>query len=65
MKPTQAQIDAYGRGEQKLWRCPECGKEVEALSALMVFCGACRDEREVLVPMERVEAGEIAEREAA
>lgn len=52
--PTKAQIEAYERGEQKLWRCPQCRDEVEVLSAVMVFCGPCRDERKVLVSMVRV-----------
>jgi hypothetical protein len=54
--PTKSQVEAYERGEQKLWQCPACGDEVEVLSAVMVLCGPCRDERKVLVPMARVEA---------
>lgn len=54
-KPTKPQIAAFERGEQKLWRCPDCGNEVEVLSAAMVFCGPCRDDRQRLVPMRKVE----------
>jgi hypothetical protein len=59
--PTKAQIEAYERGEQELWRCPDCGHECEALSALMVFCGPCRDERKRLVSMARVDSGPACE----
>jgi rubrerythrin len=38
-------------GEQKPWRCPQCGYRTEVLSALMVWCGPCRDERKRLVSM--------------
>jgi hypothetical protein len=48
---TPAEIAAFDRGEQKVWRCPKCGDECEVLSAVMVFCGPCRDERRELVPM--------------
>jgi Zn finger protein HypA/HybF involved in hydrogenase expression len=53
--PTKAQVEAYKRGEQKLWRCPDCSREIEVLS-LMVFCSRCKDERKVLVSMARVES---------
>lgn len=55
-QPTPKQIAAYERGEQKLWRCPECGEQVEVLSALMVFCDYCREECKKLVSMVRVES---------
>lgn len=50
-EPTAKQIEAFERGEQKLWRCPDCGDEIEVLSAVMVFCDPCRSERKKLVSM--------------
>lgn len=38
---TPKEVAAYERGEQKLWRCPGCGHEVELLGAVMAFCGEC------------------------
>lgn len=55
---TAAEIAAFKSGEQKLWRCPDCGHETEVLSAVMVFCAPCGDERKRLVPMRRVEGTE-------
>lgn len=57
-RPTEAQVEAFERGEQKRWRCPDCGHEVEVLSAVMVFCGPCRDERKRLVSMRKVAGAE-------
>jgi hypothetical protein len=54
-EPTQKQIAAYKRGEQKLWYCPECGEQIEVLSALMVFCDCCRRECKKLTLMVRVD----------
>jgi NMD protein affecting ribosome stability and mRNA decay len=51
---TEAEIVAYKAGKQDTWKCPECGRTVEILGALMVFCEQCRVERKTLVQMSRI-----------
>ncbi len=54
-EPTPEQIAAYKRGEQKVWRCPDCGDETEVLGAVMVFCAPCRIERKKFVSKVRID----------
>jgi hypothetical protein len=49
---TEAEIEGYFIGSQKLWGCPRCGYEAEFFDALMVACEPCRTKRHTLVWME-------------
>lgn len=51
---TPEEIEAYERGDQHTWECPECGHTSEMLGAIMAFCGECRRERSALVQMRKV-----------
>lgn len=52
---TPDEIRRYEASEQHVWKCPTCDHGVTVLSALMVACAVCADERNVLRWMVRQE----------
>ena len=52
---TKAEREAFECGEQHEWECPDCGRVVAVLSALLVMCADCQRDRRVLVHMRRLQ----------